>query len=65
MLPRNNLTKESSHKQTISLVVPVFNEQNGIRTTYRTLIELMESQGYAFEIIVSDNGSTDDTEAIM
>ena len=65
MLPRNGLTKESSHKQTISLVVPVFNEQNGIQATYETLVELMESQDYAFEIVVSDNGSTDGTEAIM
>ena len=51
--------------ETISLVVPVFNEEKGIRKTYSILTDLMESHNYKFEIVISDNGSTDDTEAIV
>lgn len=49
----------------VSLVVPVFNEQTGIERTYQTLVALMETHGCPFEIVISDNGSTDNTEAIV
>jgi glycosyltransferase involved in cell wall biosynthesis len=49
----------------LSLVIPVFNEQEGLPHVYPIINEKMESLGYPFEVVVSDNGSTDNTEAIM
>ncbi len=48
-----------------SLVVPVFNEQEALPTTYTALSEILEGIGMPFEVIVVDNGSADATERIM
>lgn len=50
---------------TLSLVIPVFNEQEGLPHVYGIVNETMEAIGYPFEVVVSDNGSSDNTEAIM
>ena len=65
MSQHNTSTKDQTLGKSISIVIPVFNEQNGIRAAYEAIAELMESQGCPFEIVISDNGSTDDTEAIV
>ncbi|MEL6148128.1 MAG: glycosyltransferase family 2 protein [Chloroflexota bacterium] len=64
---RNARERHRKDQQTalISLVMPVFNEQTGLPQVYSIVTELMESTGYPFEIVVSDNGSSDETEAIM
>lgn len=49
----------------ISLVIPVFNEQEGLPRVYEILNEIMSQHKYRYEIVVSDNGSTDQTEQIM
>ncbi len=48
-----------------SLVVPVLNEQDVIRDTYRTLTGVLETLPLPYEVVVVDNGSTDTTPAIM
>jgi glycosyltransferase involved in cell wall biosynthesis len=48
-----------------SMVVPVLNEQELLRDTYATLNTVLESLPMPFEVIVVDNGSSDDTPAIM
>jgi dolichol-phosphate mannosyltransferase len=48
-----------------SLVVPVLNEQDVIRDTYRTLTAVLETLPLPYEVVVVDNGSTDATPAIM
>jgi len=49
----------------LSMVVPVRNEQEVLRDTYDTLTRVLEDLPLPFEVIVVDNGSTDDTPSIM
>jgi len=49
----------------LSMVVPVRNEQEVLRDTYGTLTCVLEDLSLPFEVIVVDNGSTDDTPSIM
>lgn len=59
------LPERTPERTKLSLVIPVYNEQTAIPQIYPLLTALMESSGYPFEIVVSDNGSTDRTEALM
>ncbi|RRJ85513.1 glycosyltransferase [Aestuariirhabdus litorea] len=45
----------------ISLIVPCFNEQHNLDALYRRLIEVMSAQPLAFELILVNDGSTDQT----
>ncbi|MDH5506969.1 MAG: glycosyltransferase family 2 protein [Anaerolineae bacterium] len=49
----------------LSLVVPVYNEEEGIREAYGVLKQAAEETGYEYEIVLSDNGSEDQTERII
>lgn len=52
-------------RPSFSLVLPCFNEEDGIQATALRLIERLSPGGAAFELILVDNGSTDHTgEAI-
>ncbi len=48
----------------ISIVVPVYNEQQAIGHDLDLIGETMEASGYEYEIIVVDDGSTDRTAEI-
>jgi glycosyltransferase involved in cell wall biosynthesis len=48
----------------ISAVIPVHNETGFIDTALPRLVQVMEDVGVDFEIIVAENGSTDDTADI-
>jgi glycosyltransferase involved in cell wall biosynthesis len=48
-----------------SLVVPVLNEQDVVRDTYATLNRVLEGMGMPFEVVVVDNGSSDETPTLM
>jgi polyisoprenyl-phosphate glycosyltransferase len=54
-------------KKIISIVLPVYNEQNNIIIVYHTLIEHLQklSQRYDYEIIFVNDGSTDDSWDII
>jgi glycosyltransferase involved in cell wall biosynthesis len=48
----------------VSVVVPVYNDPDGIRTTLESLVtQSVPPTGY--EVIVVDNGSTDDTRSVV
>lgn len=47
----------------ISIIVPVLNEEASIITTINSLIQTFKSKRYQFEIIIVDDGSTDDTKS--
>lgn len=44
-----------------SLIIPAFNESNRIEQTLAAVTSYLSKQPYTFEIIVVDDGSTDDT----
>lgn len=48
----------------ISIVVPAFNEENGIGPVLDSLLETMAGSGLEFEILVVDDGSRDGTAAV-
>lgn len=45
----------------LSVIIPAYNEGGRIRETIRTLRERLEQSAYAYEIIVVDDKSSDDT----
>ncbi|HSI62059.1 MAG TPA: glycosyltransferase family 2 protein [Candidatus Saccharimonadia bacterium] len=49
----------------LTVVVPVFNEEQALPLAREQLNTLLRSFGRTFEVLVTDNGSTDGTEKIM
>lgn len=49
----------------ISIVIPVYNEQEGLKNTIRQMEELLESTDFDFDIIIVNDGSTDGSNKIL
>ena len=49
----------------LSLVIPIFNEEENVSLLYTELIEVLVATNYAYEIIFIDDGSTDNTVSII
>ncbi|SMC82338.1 glycosyltransferase family 2 protein [Sporomusa malonica] len=49
----------------ISIVVPVFNEQDNINNFYQEVVKHMKQLDYCFELIFIDDGSSDATPLIL
>jgi glycosyltransferase involved in cell wall biosynthesis len=47
----------------LSIIVPVFNEEDNIRPLHRAIVEAVEPLGLSFEIVLVDDGSRDQTFA--
>lgn len=47
----------------LSIVVPAYNEQRRLPTTLRRILEFLATQSFTAEVIVVDDGSTDETAA--
>jgi glycosyltransferase involved in cell wall biosynthesis len=45
----------------VSLVIPIYNEEDSIEPLYDAIIDALEPLQYPFEIVLVDDGSTDDT----
>lgn len=45
----------------LSVVVPLYNEDESVRPLAGAIIQALEPEGYSFEVILVDDGSTDDT----
>jgi len=49
----------------LSVVIPLFNEEENIETLYLRLKEVLEGLGIGYEIVIIDDGSTDGGFAIL
>lgn len=49
----------------VSLVIPAYNEAENIKHTLETVCAYFSKQHYAWEVIVSDDGSTDTTVSLV
>ena len=49
----------------ISVVMPAYNAGSGLRPAVERLIDVMTAEGIGFEVIVVDDGSTDDSIATL
>lgn len=49
----------------LSLVIPLYNEQENVRPLYQAVREALEKTGEDYEVIAVDDGSTDQTLAIL
>jgi len=49
------------HNKTISVVIPVYNEQENIAPLYQELVEILRKNAGVYEIIFIDDGSADGT----
>ncbi len=48
----------------ISVVVPVFNEEGNVANLHKEIVDVCVTNGYAYEVIFIDDGSTDKTVEI-
>lgn len=48
----------------VSVIVPLFNEQESIRPLYAAIVQALGEAGYRFEMVFVDDGSSDATVAI-
>lgn len=49
----------------LSIVIPLLNEEESLRELHDWIVTVMEAQGYAYEILFIDDGSTDRSWAII
>jgi len=49
----------------LSVVIPAFNEAQRIPATLRQVTDYLESLGRSFEVVVVDDGSTDNTSSVV
>ncbi|HHL72186.1 MAG TPA: glycosyltransferase, partial [Bacteroidetes bacterium] len=52
-------------KLDVSIVVPVMNEQENVPILHEKITEVMQGWDRSYELIIVDDGSTDDTFAIL
>ena len=52
-------------KPSISIVVPVMNEQENVGPLHAEILEVCQREGYDFEIIIVDDGSSDATVDVL
>ncbi|UCD42025.1 MAG: glycosyltransferase family 2 protein [Chloroflexota bacterium] len=52
-------------KPTYSIIAPIFNESGNIQELYRRLLEVLDSTGEDWELILVDDGSTDNSADLI
>ena len=54
-----------SNPETISVVIPAYNEAENLPALHAEILEVCRQQGYTFEIIIVDDGSSDATREVV
>jgi dolichyl-phosphate beta-glucosyltransferase len=49
----------------LSIIIPTFNERNRIEATLDKIVSYLRSRSYSWEVNVADDGSTDETTALV
>ena len=49
----------------ISIVIPVYNEEDNIAKLHKEVVDVCQANGYEFEVIVVDDGSDDKTAEVI
>src|SRR5437870_9659076 len=62
---RSSENRRSPDHPSLSVAVPAYNEASVIASTIERLLTFLRSTGCDFEVIVADDGSTDQTPAIV
>ncbi|HXF62011.1 MAG TPA: glycosyltransferase family 2 protein [Caldilineaceae bacterium] len=57
--------EEQSRRPTISLVIPIWNEEAVIPELYRRVVSIMETSGASWEMVCVNDGSTDRSLALL
>ncbi|MFK8068047.1 MAG: glycosyltransferase family 2 protein [Gammaproteobacteria bacterium] len=52
-------------KSSLSIVIPVFNEELNLPILKEKIIDAMEPLGFAYEVLLVNDGSTDSSESVM
>lgn len=50
---------------TLSIILPVYNEEKNIPILHNSLLKVMDKEGYEYEIIYIDDGSNDNSASIV
>lgn len=53
--------RRTNLKSGVTIIIPCFNEERSIAQTVRRVVEAMQNDERAFEVLVVDDGSTDDS----
>lgn len=53
------------HTKDISIVISLFNEEESLPELVRWISQVMDREGYTYEIIMTDDGSTDSSWQII
>ncbi len=53
----------AAERPEVSVVIPAYNEARGIEESLRRTVTALRAQGLRFEVVLVDDGSTDDTRA--
>jgi glycosyltransferase involved in cell wall biosynthesis len=61
---RTRIQEPSSPNVDLSIVVPLYNEEESIQALYSSIVDAMTDQGHTFEIVFVDDGSRDRTVEI-
>lgn len=48
-------------EQSLSIIIPVYNEEDNVLPLHRKITEALDSMGQPYEVIIVDDGSTDNT----
>jgi len=54
-----------SYNKDVSIVIPLYNEEESLEELCQWINQVMESHGYSYEVILVDDGSTDNSWSII